>query len=258
MLFKNTKKRNLTLLSIIFLLIAFAFANAEVLFVDDFGDDDVGDEPSNWEHFEFFGGKATFTVEQDPTDNNNKVVKTTGIGQYVPDVAGRENWSDYIWDFDWMWENDSFVGTLYRIEDPGHCFHFSRRQGGVNLGIWACKDAWGGAIVTSQYPNEINVWYSHRLVLTGSKHEVYLKERGKQLGDELLPVDWHLDMKPAIEVDDDTYMKGSVGMMGITSGVSYFDNIVVAETVQDLERLRAVDHHGKLTTTWGSLKRVSE
>jgi len=257
MFFKNTQKISLILSSIIVLLTIFAFADAEVLFVDDFENDDVGDEPSNWERFEFFGGNATFSIEEDPTDSNNKVVQTTAIGQYVPDVAGREDWGDYIWDFDWMWEDDSFVGTLYRIEDPGNCFHFSRRQGGTDLQIYACKNTWGGAIATSTYPNEVNVWYSHRLVLTGSKHEVYLKERGKQLGDEL-PIDWHLDMEPALEVDDDTFMKGPVGMMGITSGVSYFDNIVVVETLQDLQRLRAVDHHGKLTTTWGSLKGVSE
>jgi hypothetical protein len=152
-----------------------------------------------------------------------------------------------------MWENDSYVGTLYRIEDANNCFHFSRRQGATDLQIYACQSTWGGAIATSQYPNENNVWYSHRLVLKGSKHEVYLKERGNDLS----PVDWHLDLEPSLEVDDDTFMKGPVGMMGITTGISYFDNIVVAETLQDLQRLRAVDHYGKLTTTWGSLK-VSE
>jgi hypothetical protein len=43
-------------------------------------------------------------------------------------------------------------------------------------------------------------------------------------------------------------------MMGITTGVSYFDNMILVETPQDLENLEAVDHHGKLATMWGRTK----
>ena len=247
---KNTRIK-LILLSTIFLLAVYAFANADILFVDDFEKDEIGKEPSKWEHFDFFGGNSHFTIEKDPTDSKNKLVKTTGIGQYVPNVAGRENWGDYIWDFDWIWENDSFVGTLYRIEDADNCFHFSRRTGGTDFQIYACQGTWGGALVTSQYPNELNVWYSHRLVLKGSKHEIYLKERSE----ELPPPDWHLELEPVVELDDDTFKKGPVGMMGITSGVSYFDNMVVVESLQDLQKLRPVDHRGKLTTTWSFIKK---
>ena len=247
---KNTRIK-LILLSTILVLAAYVFANADILFVDDFEKDEIGEEPSKWEHFDFFGGNSHFTIEKDPTDSKNKLVKTTGIGQYVPNVAGRENWSDYIWDFDWIWENDSFVGILYRIEDADNCFHASRRTGGTDFQIYACKGAWGGALVTSQYPNELNVWYSHRLVLKGSKHEIYLKERSE----ELPPPDWHLELEPVVELDDDTFKKGPVGMMGITSGVSYFDNMVVVESLQDLQKLRPVDHRGKLTTTWSFIKK---
>ena len=225
-------------------------ASGKVLFLDDFEKDEIGQEPSKWEHFDFFGGNSHFTIEKDPTDSKNKLVKTTGIGQYIPNVAGRENWSDYIWDFDWMWENDSFVGILYRIEDADNCFHASRRTGGTDFQIYACKGAWGGAIVTGQYPNELNVWYSSRLIIKGNKHELYLKERG----DELPPPDWHLKIDPVVEVENDMFKKGPVGMMGITGGVSYFDNMVVVETLKDIAKLRAVDHRGKLTTTWGRIK----
>jgi len=234
----------LTLLSIIALFTVFAFANAEVLFVDDFENDAVGNEPSNWEYFEFFGGSSTFTVEQDPTDSNNQVLQTTAIGQYVPNVAGRENWTDYIWDFDWMWEDDSFIGTVYRIQDPNNCYHFSRRQGGTDLQIYACQNTWGGAIATSTYPNELNVWYSHRLVLNGNKQEVYLKER-----DDPTPFE---ELEPAIEVEDDIFMNGPVGIMGITAGLGYYDNVAVYESPADITD---VSPAGKLAQIWANIKK---
>ena len=240
---KNTRIK-LILLSTILVLAAYVFANADILFVDDFEKDEIGKEPSKWEHFDFFGGNSHFTIEKDPTDSKNKLVKTTGIGQYVPNVAGRENWSDYIWDFDWIWENDSFVGILYRIEDADNCFHASRRTGGTDFQIYACKGAWGGALVTSQYPNELNVWYSHRLVLKGSKHEIYLKERNDSTPFE--------ELEPVIEVDDDTFKNGPVGIMGITSGLAYYDNIVVYESPADLTD---VSPAGKLAQIWGKIKK---
>jgi hypothetical protein len=238
------KKMKLTLLSIIAFFTVFASANAEMLFVDDFEDDDVGNEPSKWEYFEFFGGNATFSIEIDPTDSNNKVMQTTAIGQYVPDVTGRENWSDYIWDFDWMWENDSFIGTLYRIQDADNAYHFSRRQGGTDLQIYACQSTWGGAIVTSQYPNENNVWYSHRLVLNGNKHEIYLKERGDPTPFE--------ELEPVIEVEDDTFQNGPVGIMGITSGLGYYDNVAVYESPADITD---VSPRNRLAQIWGKIKK---
>ena len=240
---KNTRIK-LILLSTILVLAAYVFANADILFVDDFEKDEIGEEPSKWEHFDFFGGNSHFTIGEDPTDSKNKLVKTTGIGQYVPNVAGRENWSDYIWDFDWIWENDSFVGILYRIEDADNCFHASRRTGGTDFQIYACKGAWGGALVTSQYPNELNVWYSHRLVLKGSKHEIYLKERNDSTPFE--------ELEPVIEVDDDTFKNGPVGIMGITSGLAYYDNIVVYESPADLTD---VSPAGKLAQIWGKIKK---
>lgn len=239
--------------AILWALVFFAFcgfASGKVLFLDDFEKDDISKEPSNWEHLNFASGNSTITIAKDPQNPKNKVAKTTGIGLYIPKVSGRENWSDYIWDFDWMWENDDFVGIIYRVEDAEAHFHGSRRTGAVDIKIYTRKAGTWTEIATGQYPNENNVWYSHRLIMKGDKHEIYLKERG----DELPPPDWHLKLKPVVETKNDTFKKGPVGMMGITGGVSYFDNMVVVESVKDIEKLRAVDHRGKLTTTWARIK----
>lgn len=58
-----------------------------------------------------------------------------------------------------------------------------------------------------------------------------------------------------METGNDMFKKGPVGMIGITIGVSYFDNIVLVETLEDLKRLQAVDYLGKLTTNWGQIKK---
>lgn len=228
--------------------------NAEILFVDDFEADDVGKEPSKWDKLEFASGNAKITIEKDPDDAKNKVAKTTGIGLYIPKASGRDAWRDYIWDFDWMWENDSFVGTIYRVEggikgSESH-FHGSRRTGAVNIQVYTRKGGGWQLIGTGQYPNENNVWYTHRLVMTGGKHQIYLRKRGK----EAPAADWHLKEKPVLEVDNDTFKTGPVGMMGITAGVSYFDNMVVVESVNDINKLLPVSSRGKLTSTWGKIK----
>jgi hypothetical protein len=82
--------------------------------------------------------------------------------------------------------------------------------------------------------------------MMGAKHEIYLKERDEDTSFE--------NLVPVVEADDDTFKSGPVGMMGITTGVSYFDNMVIVETPQDLESLEAVDHHAKLATMWGRIK----
>jgi len=224
--------------------------SGKVLFVDDFEEDDIGNEPSNWEHLDFASGNTNITIANDPQNAQNKVATTTGIGLHIPKVSGRENWSDYIWDFDWLWENDSFVGTIYRVEGAEAHYHGSRRVGAVDVKIYTRKAGAWTEIATGPYPNENNVWYSHRLITKGNKHEIYLQKRD----DEAPPANWHLKLKPVVEVENDMFKKGPVGMMGITEGVSYFDNMVLVESLDDLERLQAVDRRGKLTTTWGQIK----
>ncbi|HIE29960.1 TPA: hypothetical protein EYP66_22065 [Candidatus Poribacteria bacterium] len=234
---------------IVWALVFFTFsglATGKVLFIDDFEKDEIGKEPSNWEHLNFASGNSTITIEKDPQNPQNKVAKTEGIGLYIPKVAERENWSDYIWDFDWMWENDSYVGTIYRVEDAEAHFHGSRRQGATDMKIYTRKAGTWAEIASGQYPNENNVWYSHRLIMKGKRHEIYMKER-----DDETPFE---QLKPVVEVENDMFKKGPVGMMGITAGVSYFDNMVVVETIEDFKRLQAVDHHRKLTAIWGRIK----
>ncbi|MBD3181742.1 hypothetical protein GF312_05585 [Candidatus Poribacteria bacterium] len=222
-------------------------AIGEMLFVDDFEDDVIGSEPLRWDKIESTAGDSIITIEIDPTDAQNKVAKTTAIGIYLPQVAGRENWTDYVWDFDWMWENDNFVGTVYRVESGEAFFHASRRTGFVNVNIYTYDNGAWAEITSGEYPNENNVWYSHRLIINGNTHQVYLKER-----DDDTPFE---ELDPVVEAENDMFESGPIGMMGITSGVSYYDNMRVAETVQDLEDVTAVNADRKLAAIWGQIKK---
>ena len=43
-------------------------------------------------------------------------------------------------------------------------------------------------------------------------------------------------------------------MMGITSGICFFDNMVVVESIADIDKVRPVSPRLKLTTTWGAIR----
>ena len=238
-------RMRITMILLIALLGFPLLATGAVLFVDDLEEDTIGEAPKKWEHLEFAAGNTPITVVQDPTNPGNKVVETTGIGIYIPKVAGRENWRDYYWEFDWMWENDSYVGTIYRVEGAEAHYHGSRRVGAVDVKIYTRKDGTWAEIATGQYPNENNVWYKHQLIIKGDKHEIRFKK-----SDDETPFG---ESDPVVEVTDGTFSSGPVGIMGITEGAAYYDNIIVYEEPADLTT--AVSPSGKLAQTWGSIKR---
>ena len=66
-------------------LTVFNIANAKILFTDDFEADDIGKEPSKWEHLNFNSGNSKIIIEKDPTDPKNRAAKTTGIGLLYTD-----------------------------------------------------------------------------------------------------------------------------------------------------------------------------
>ena len=96
-------------------------ASGRILFEDDFEADNIGDEPSKWE---IIAGYNLF-IEEDPDDSGNKVLTQVGEsnGKGVPGPIGWEDqdfWTDYIWEFDWMWPTDSFVSMSYRYQSSAH------------------------------------------------------------------------------------------------------------------------------------------
>ncbi|MFC1712990.1 hypothetical protein ACFL6S_04935 [Candidatus Poribacteria bacterium] len=215
----------------------------EILFEDDFEADDIGDEPSLWNIVPGF----TLQVVEDPENPDNKVLAETGEanGLGPPTPVGWEDqdfWTDYVWEFDWMWSADVYVGTAHRYQDAQHYYHSSRRLGGANFIIYN----WDGNFTALQdrpWSSNAGVWYRMQSSDIGNEHTI----KGKEIDDET-PFD---QLDPIVSVEDDTYAEGTIGLFG-AEGVMYWDNIIVYEPGTDISG--AVEPVGKLAVTWGKIK----
>ena len=225
--------------------IAFSVSvSGDILFKDDFEGDDVGDEPALWNIVAGF----TLEVVEDPEDPNNKVLsemgEANGLGPPTPlGWEDQDPWTDYIWEFDWMWEGDVYVGTAHRYQDAQHYYHSSRRMGGANFITYN----WDGnftELQNSPWKSDVGVWYRMQSSDIGNEHIIKGKER-----DDETPFD---ELDPIVSVEDDTYAEGTIGLFG-AEGSMYWDNIIVYEPGTDITG--AVDPGSKLAVTWGEVKR---
>ena len=112
---------------VLFLLTVFSLsAFGAILFEDDF-------ESRNLDKWENVKGQP-LEVTKDPDDKGNQVceqnIEIEGPPQPIPKGSLDEGWTDYIWEYDWRWTGDPWVGTAYRYQDGTNFFHSSRRVGG--------------------------------------------------------------------------------------------------------------------------------
>ena len=97
----------LSVLSVVTVLSISAFG--AVLFEDDFEADAIGKEPAKWNPV----AGLTLSVEKDPAGGNNQVLdqkgEANGKGAVTPvDWDKQDFWTDYVWEFDWMWNGDGY------------------------------------------------------------------------------------------------------------------------------------------------------
>jgi hypothetical protein len=238
------KKAGVFILILSFITAFSLSAAGEVYFEDDFEADDIGDEPSLWNMV----GGFTLEVVEDPQNPNNKVLAETGEadGLGVPTPIGWEKqdfWTDYVWEFDWMWEMDVYVGTAHRYQDAQHYYHSSRRLGGANFIIYNWNGDWN-ELDNKPWSSKTYTWYRMQISDIGDEHIVKGKER-----DDNTPFD---ELNPIVSAIDDTYADGPIGLFG-AEGSLYWDNIVVYEPGTDP---KAVKPASKLAVAWGKIKVV--
>lgn len=219
-------------------------ASGEILFEENFEQDTIGKEPSNFELIECTVNRAEAMIEvvEDPEGRSDKVAKITSFALYVLKAAERDDWTDWYWEWDWRWDTAGNPGNAYRIEDSSNWFHFSPRSDGVSLQLYQYNGNWN-LMTQVQFPLELNRWYRFQQIMQGEQHIVKIKER-----DDDTPFD---EIEPAIEHEDGTYQKGAVGGLGTDAGSTWVDNFILYEEPKDI---LAVDLNDELAVTWGKLK----
>lgn len=225
-----------------------------ILFRDDFESDSVGEPPANWEHLgppAGYAGGGMSVVEEDPLDPSNKVFHLIPIGfdNNSHDIwaihAGDESWVDYVWEFDWLFPEDTYCPVAFRILSKDEFCQLSRRPGGTEMHIYVYSAQQWNSFAIYEFPNEELEWYRVRVSLTDNEIEFRIKERDDGTPFEGMdePV---LREKQAIS---DPFPHGGIGAQEGYTGM--IDNVVVGETAADI---LSVQPMGKAATCWGMLK----
>ncbi len=207
-----------------------------ILFEDDFEEGNL----DKWENT-----VPQMQVIEDPDNADNMVleqnIEVEGPPLPIPAGSLDAGWTDYIWEFDWWWIEDAWVGTGYRYQDGTHYFHSSRRAGNsFSIFMW---DGNFAELVNVPWNTTVGTWYRMQHSIIGAEHIVKGKER-----DDDTPFD---ELPPLVTLEDDTYTEGPIGLFG-ASELMYWDNIIVYEPGTDLSG--AVEPGGKLAVTWGEIK----
>ncbi len=240
------KRECLCLVAIVFLLAFGSVASGAVLFSDDLEGDAVGAAPGKFEMYSHphNGGSFSMEVAEDPAGESGKVIHTFGYALWVPKAAGRENWSDFICEWDWMWANTGeYPGTAFRITGENY-YHFSPRADNVNLGFWYYDGGWNQVGDLVQYDFGTNIWNRYQVIMEVDQLSLKVKRR-----DDPTPF---ADIDPLIAVTDGNLVSGPISICGSDTD-AWVDNVVVAESEEDI--LTAVEPGSKLSITWGSIKR---
>jgi hypothetical protein len=232
-------------LPVILIFLCFSgIANAKLLFRDDFEGDTVGDAPKNLEKIDNPTNAANFKVDivKDPEGKSGKVAHTFNYALWVPKSADRDNWADYVWEWDWMWKEKGFPGTAFRITGTKY-YHISPRDDNNSVGFWYYDGAWNQIGALLQYDFGFNVWNRFQVTAKGNKISLKIKRR-----DDEKPF---ANIDPILEATDDKLKKGSASVCG-TNTDAWMDNFIIAEAESELSF--AVEQSGKLATMWGQIK----
>ena len=237
------KQKCLCLIGI--LLIFCCAANGKVFFKDDFEGDTVGSAPKNFEKNDNPTNAANFKIDivKDPEGKSGNVAHTFNYALYIPKSADRDNWANFVWEWDWMWKEKGFPGTAFRITGTKY-YHISPRDDNKSVGFWYYDGNWNQNGNLVQYDFGLNVWNRFQVTAEGNKITLKIKNRS-----DATPF---ASIKSVLEVTDDNLKKGTVSVCG-TNTDAWMDNFIVAESEGDL--LSAIEPKYKLSVTWGDIKK---
>ena len=210
------------------------------LFWDDFEQDKLGGQPSQWKYAD---GNQKGEIIKDPEDGGNQVFSMPDRfprGSFGFYVIGDKTWTDYVVEWDWM-PATGYHGINFRYNDKDNYYLADKRDLTGEIKFYKREGAWQD-FATGPFKWKEGDWYRARLILKGSKFTIKIKVKGDKTPFEQID-----PKKSGVEGEDPTFKSG-----GFCSGKGLIDNVVVGKTIDDLEL--AVDSIGKLTTMWSRIK----
>jgi hypothetical protein len=236
-------KLSLLLLVVSMLLVSSAYA--EILFKDDFETGSI--DAAKWV------APAVWQAIANPDG-------VAALGKFVLDCPGGEealgvmvfpeNY-DYYADFKSV---NGLSGFLFQAQDTNNLYMNQISVTGSaytpNNIRWHSKVA--GTYTAEPQPfidgveRQQNVWYRAKFEVRGATFKAYLGEAGATMDKLVLVGDW---------APKDQFKGGKIGFRMSGTEHAMYDNVIVVTPGSDPSNTTAVDSHGKLAQTWGSLKK---
>ena len=218
-------------------------AMSAVLYKTDFEGDTLGAVPKGWVHV--LGPEADAEIQKDPQDANNKVFATLAPPsatnqKYAVEALG--DLTDLVAEWDWLFTVDTYNNMGFRYQENAHYYQLSRRPGGGEVNMYAQDSGWQDLSVGNAYVTVLDKWYRAQLILKGDTFTFKIKEKSDDTPFEKID--------PLTTAEDGRYKEG----LFLTDRADHIDNVIIAETVEDILAAAAVNPSSKLTLTWGALK----
>jgi len=221
------------------LILSLSLSNSELcaklLFEDDFEAEEVGKEPSKWKQEVGAGATPQIAIiKKDFFDKENKMMMTPQGEVFY--VAGDKSWTDYIYEWDWMFfaDDQSGPGMGWRYQCTSKLYRAKRS--GANIEI-AIKNPDWKVLSTAPAIFVKKKWFRVQVTIIEDKITLKTKER-----DDGTPFE---NIEPLIELTDDQIKNGNISTAACQA---FVDNVVV------YSNSKAVEPVGKLSTTWATIK----
>ena len=191
--------------------------------------------------------KQLTKVNGPPTGTWSTDGKTLTVNGGEVGITLKNDFTDFEFYVDFNMVNPLWASNwVVRAEDPNNCTLVQIVADNRNQFWWFTKVD-GNYIVKDEgkldnesgvHP-ELGKWYTIKIVAEGDRYDLYLGERGKELG---LCCTWK----------DKTHDKGGIGFRAGGGEHSLYDNVLVTTVGHSV----AVDPADALPVTWGKLKAV--
>jgi len=215
---------------------------AGVLFEDDFESGEI--DTNKWQ----------------PTGNWQLVAPDTdglGLGNFVLDIMGGEagisvqnDFADFYYSADFQAMENSLTGFVFRAQDSANNFYMHQisvtGSGHTPNNVrwhWKVGGSWNVEPIPFLDGVELqpNTWYHAMFAVQGFNFKVSVIEKAKQGQEEMQLIgDW--------TDEGSNFATGAIGFRSSGAEHMQFDNIVMSTEPT------AVEHVGKLSTTWARIK----